>query len=123
LDLDVSRRRELVRRYREHLSGLPGLRIPWSEDDVERSSHFGFAILLETRDERDRVARELARGGIQTTRYPALTRLSGWSGHPPCPRTEELADRHLLLPLSGTYGEADVDLVAGHLTTLLRPDA
>jgi dTDP-4-amino-4,6-dideoxygalactose transaminase len=123
LDLDVSRRRELVRRYRERLSGLPGLRIPWSEDDVERSSHFGFAILLETRDERDRVARELARGGIQTTRYPALTRLSGWSGHPPCPRTEELADRHLLLPLSGTYGEADVDLVAGHLTTLLRPDA
>ena len=121
LDDDVARRREQVRRYRSRLRGMPTVTIPWSEDDVERSSHFGFAILLENRDERDRVAGSLARHGIQTTRYPALTWLTGWREHPPRPRTEELAARHLLLPLSSTYGEAEVDLVAGHLTELFDP--
>jgi dTDP-4-amino-4,6-dideoxygalactose transaminase len=121
LDDDVARRREQVRRYRSRLGDVPGVTIPWSDEDVERSSHFGFAILLESRRERDRVAGELARHGIQTTRYPALTWLSAWRGHPPRPRTEELAARHLLLPLSSTYGEAEVDLVAGHLTALFDP--
>ena len=62
LDEEVSRRRELVRNYRERLGGVPGVSLPWTDDDVERSSHFGFAILLESESERDAVAAALPTG-------------------------------------------------------------
>lgn len=119
VDADVERRRVQARRYRTRLRDAQGLTIPWSDEDVERGAHFGFAILLENRDERDRVARELDRCGIQTTRYPALTSLSGYRDHPPCPRTEDVAARHLLLPLSSTYDEREADLVVDRLNGLL----
>jgi dTDP-4-amino-4,6-dideoxygalactose transaminase len=123
LEHDVERRRALVRSYRDRLRGVPGLTIPWSDDDVARSSHFGFAILLDGETARERVARELADRGIQTTHYPAINTLTGYGDHPPRPRTEELADRHLLLPLSSTYTEREVDLVVRHLSEILAADA
>jgi dTDP-4-amino-4,6-dideoxygalactose transaminase len=122
LDSDVSRRRSLVRAYRARLRGVSGVTIPWSDEEVERSSHFGFAILLDTGESRDRLVRGLDAHGIQTTHYPALTALSDYRDHPPRPRTEELAARHLLLPLSSTYGEAEVELVVDHVTELLADD-
>jgi dTDP-4-amino-4,6-dideoxygalactose transaminase len=123
LDADMARRRSQVRRYRSLLRDADGVTIPWTDEDVERGSHFGFAILLGTGEERDRIAHELERRGIQTTHYPSLTALSGYRDHPPCPRAEELAARHLLLPLSSTYGEREVDLVVGHLMPLLAAGA
>ncbi len=123
LDDDVERRRELVRAYRERLRDVPGVTIPWTGEDVERSSHFGFAILLDSGEARNRLSRELAARGIQTTHYPALTALSAYRDHARCPRTEALAARHLLLPLSSTYAEREVDIVAGELTELLAADA
>ncbi|HUA70464.1 MAG TPA: DegT/DnrJ/EryC1/StrS family aminotransferase [Solirubrobacteraceae bacterium] len=119
LDADVARRRQLVRRYRERLAAVAGVTLPWTDEEVERSSHFGFAIVFDDGKERDRIARELDRRGIQTTRYPALTSLSAYRDHDARPRTEELAARHLLLPLSSTYTERAVDLVVGHLTDAL----
>ena len=116
---DVARRRELVRRYRSMLRDVPGVTIPWSDDEAERSSHFGFAILLESGEARDRMAAELAGRGIQTTHYRAVTAFTAYRDHPARPRTEELAARHLLLPLSSTYSEADVDLAVRHLMNLL----
>jgi len=119
LDADIARRRELVRRYRDRLAEVPGVAVPWSLDDVERSSHFGFAILLETESVRDVVAAELADRGVQTTHYPSITALSAYHDHPPRPRTEELAGRHLVLPLSSTYTDREVDLVVGSLTEIM----
>jgi dTDP-4-amino-4,6-dideoxygalactose transaminase len=119
LAADVARRREQVRRYRSLLRDMDSVSVPWTDEEVERGSHFGFAILLDNGDERDRIARELDRRGIQTTRYPALTGLSGYHDHAQCPHAEELAARHLLLPLSSTYGEREVDLVVAQLTELL----
>ena len=116
---DVARRRELVRGYRERLRDVPGVTIPWTDEDVERGSHFGFAILLESGETRDRVARELDARGIQTTHYPALTTLSAYRDHEPRPRTEALAARHLLLPLSSTYTRREVDLVVDELMKVL----
>ncbi len=119
LDADIARRRELVRRYRARLRDVPGVSIPWSDDDVERSSHFAFAIMLDRAEVRDSIVRELALNGIQTTRYPALTSLSAYRDLGPRPRTEDLAARHLVLPLSSTYGDREVDLVVDQLTSLL----
>ena len=119
LDADIARRRELVRSYRNRLTEVPGVSIPWSADDVERSSHFGFAILLETESIRDAVASELGDRGVQTTHYPSITALTAYREHPPRPRTEELAGRHLVLPLSSTYTDREVDLVVGSLTEIM----
>jgi dTDP-4-amino-4,6-dideoxygalactose transaminase len=116
---DVETRRSLVRRYRELLSGLDGLTIPWDDDAVERSSHFGFTVILPSKLERNRLAAELALRGIQTTSYPAITALSGYADHPACPRTEDLANRHLVLPLSTSFDIETVELVAGHVCELL----
>jgi len=119
LDADIARRRELVRSYRNRLTEVPGVSIPWSADDVERSSHFGFAILLETESIRDAVASELGDRGVQTTHYPSITALTAYREHPPRPRTEELAGRHLVLPLSSTYTNREVDLVIGSLAEIM----
>lgn len=119
LDQDVECRRSQARAYRALLADVPGVTIPWSDDDVERSSHFGFAIVLESEAARRRIIDELGACGIQTTHYPALTALSEYRDHSPLPRTEDLAARHVLLPLSSTYGEREVELVAGHVTRIL----
>lgn len=120
---DVERRRDLVRAYRERLREIAGITIPWTDEDVERSSHFGFAILLDSGEARNHISRELTARGIQTTHYPALTALSAYRDRARCPRTEALAARHLLLPLSSTYGDREVDIVVGELTELLAADA
>lgn len=123
VDSDVARRRELVRAYRERLRDIPAVTIPWTDEDVERSAHFGFAILLDSGEARDRVAADLSARGIQTTYYPSLTALSDYRDHARCPRTEALAARHLVLPLSATYSVSDVEGVTGELTRRLAAHA
>jgi dTDP-4-amino-4,6-dideoxygalactose transaminase len=115
----VAARRELVRQYRARLHGVPGISIPWSDDDVERGAHFGFMIVLDTHAERERVAREIEARGVETTAYPALTALSEYRDHPRRPLSEDLARRHLVLPLAATYTEREIDLVAAHLTEIV----
>jgi dTDP-4-amino-4,6-dideoxygalactose transaminase len=122
LDADIEWRRSLVRRYRSLLRDVPGITIPWHDEDVDRSSHFGFAIVFERGEVRDRVAEQLGHEGIQTTHYPALTSLSDYRDYDPRPRAEELAARHLVLPLSATFIEPEVDLVVEHLTRLLAAE-
>jgi dTDP-4-amino-4,6-dideoxygalactose transaminase len=119
LDADVARRRELVRSYRARLAAVPGVSIPWSADDVERSAHFGFAIVLESESARDKVTAALAGRGIQTAHYPSISALSDYRDHPRQPRAEDVASRHLLLPLSSTLADREVDLVVDHLTEIM----
>jgi len=123
VDADIARRRKLVHRYREQLRDLPDLIIPWSDEDVERSSHFGFAILLANEAARAALVSELTGSGIQTTHYPSLTALTAYRDQPPCPRTEELAGRHLLLPLASNYTEREVDLVATEVKRIMATSA
>ena len=123
LDADIAHRRRLVRCYRERLRDVPGVSIPWGDEDVERSSHFGFAILLDDEPTRARLVRELDAFGIQTTHYPSLTALTAYRDHPSRPRTEELAGRHLLLPLASNYSEREVDLVATEVKRIMATSA
>ena len=104
-----------------HVARLARLKL--TDEEVERSSHFAFAILLDSGETRNRLAHELGARGIQTTHYRALTGLSDYRDLGPRPRTEDLAARHLALPLSSTYGEPEVDLVVDHLTKLLAVDS
>jgi dTDP-4-amino-4,6-dideoxygalactose transaminase len=119
LGADIEHRRAVVKHYRELLDATPQVIVPWSEDEVELASHFGFPIVLGTAELRTRVERELDALGVQTTCYPALTSLSAYSDHPRRPLTEDLAARHLLLPLSSTSPLTEAEIVVGHLLEVL----
>ena len=119
LAADVEHRRSLARRYRSRLASVPGVTVPWSEEHVDRSSHFGFAIVVESASQRTRLIGELEARGVQTTWYPALTQLSAYRDHRPRPVTEDLAGRHLLLPLSSIYTAEQVDAVADHVEEIV----
>ncbi len=116
---DIAQRRRLVRRYRDALRGLEGVGLPWSDDDVERGSHFGFAIMLPSVQAREHVADSLTERGIQTTCYPSLPTLSAYAHHASPARSADIAQRHLLLPLASVYTDDDVDRVVAQLSEIL----
>ncbi len=123
LEEDIASRRDQVRRYRDALGGRPGIGIPWRHRDVETDSHFGFVIMLDSTQERDRVALALGDRGIQTTCYPSLPSLTAYREHPAAPRSADVAGRHLLLPLASSFGEREVDRVVAEVTAIVAPAA
>lgn len=123
LDDDIAIRRACVRRYRQALQGLDPIEVPWNDDDVARSSHFAFPVLLPDRQTRDRLRAGLADMGVQTTAYPGIVELSDYgSGRKDATlsRSRELAERHCALPLSSIMSEADVDTVVNAVAALLE---
>ena len=122
LDDDIAIRRTLVRRYRQQLHDLPGVQLLWNDDQVTRSSHFVFPIVVADLDTRDRLRSALASVGIQTTAYPAITSLSAYRDHPTAglSRSISLADRHCALPLSSLMTEPDVDAVVRAVVNALE---
>ena len=123
LEDDIEARRAVVRAYRARLAGVDGLELMFDDAAVSRSSHFGFPVLLQDRAARDAFRDALHRQGVQTTWYPAVHLFSDYRRRSPelsLPRTEEVADRHCLLPLSPTLSETEiaqvVDAVEGALS-------
>jgi dTDP-4-amino-4,6-dideoxygalactose transaminase len=118
LGADIEARREVARGYRERLAGREGLEIPFSEEQVERSSHFSFAVLARDHQDRDRVRSELRERGIQTTYYPALHTLSEYSDRGSAealPDATAIGERHLVLPIHHLLGPERVEQVAAEL--------
>ncbi|MGI8594087.1 MAG: DegT/DnrJ/EryC1/StrS family aminotransferase [Solirubrobacteraceae bacterium] len=114
LEADIEARRDRVRDYRRCLAGVDGVALCWSEEEVERSSHFAFPVLLPDRRARDRFREALAEHGIQTTVYEALTRFSEFAAAAPpgeVTRAEEMADRHVALPLWAQMTGGQLDQV------------
>ena len=69
---EIEHRRAVVRAYRERL----GAYAMFDDAAVERASHFAFAVLFDDVETRIRVREALAAARIQTTRYPAVHRLT-----------------------------------------------
>ena len=122
LDSDNDERRDIARRYRERLAGLP-VGIPADDDPSDRSVHHLFVVEV---DDRDRVRDELAALGVATgVHYPTPVHLQpGWRhlGYGPgsLTITERLADRILSLPVFPGMREEEVDHVAKALASALR---
>jgi dTDP-4-amino-4,6-dideoxygalactose transaminase len=122
LAASIDARRALVRSYRERLAEVPGIELPFSDEAVERSSHFAFPVLLADRATRDRFRDALKDNGIQTTWYPALHKFSEYSRFAPAdglPQATEVADRHCALPLSSSMVESEVDTVVAAVRAVL----
>ena len=113
LSADIDNRRASVREYRRLLEGAEGIAIPWSDDAVTASSHFGFPILLADRATRDAFRSEMSQRGIQTTWYPAIPSLTEYRlPDDECPRARLVADRHCVLPLSSHMSNDSIRVVA-----------
>jgi dTDP-4-amino-4,6-dideoxygalactose transaminase len=123
LAADVSARRRLVRRYREALRELPGVVVPYSDDEVERSSCYVMPILLVEPDLRDPLRRVmLERHRVQTSvLYPAIHEFTAYlSSQPaPLPRSEHVACAQVTLPLYPHLSDGDQDRVVAALREAL----
>lgn len=105
---DLEKRRAMVRAYRSALAGVEGVLVPWADGEVERSTHFVFGVLLDDESSRDMVRRSLGEQGIQTTAYPSISQFTEYDDGVRLPIAEAIAARHTALPLSSSFGEAEV---------------
>jgi dTDP-4-amino-4,6-dideoxygalactose transaminase len=114
LERDIASRRELTHRYRRLLADVPGVSVPFRDEEVDVSSCYIMPILLDDASARDAL-RELMlqRHGVQTTvMYPAIHEFTAYvSSEAALPRAESLARRQLTLPLYPHLTERDQDRV------------
>ncbi len=130
LENDIARRRLLVLRYRELLADVPGVLLPYTDEDVERSSCYVMPVMVEDPELRDPLREWLSERKIQTSvLYPALHELSEYAGFAPdpLPRAELAARTELTLPLyphlSATDQDRVVESLQSGLATLSRESA
>jgi dTDP-4-amino-4,6-dideoxygalactose transaminase len=123
LDAETRRRRELVLRYRELLSGVDGLTLPWTEEDVPESSCYLMIVEVESRPRDPLVLRLRDEHGIQTSIFPPIHRLSAYRRRFPglsLPKTDQVADTMFSIPLYPHMTHQQQDRVAEVLADELR---
>jgi dTDP-4-amino-4,6-dideoxygalactose transaminase len=119
LEDDIRSRRRIVRRYRERLAELPGLLVPYSDEEVGRSSCYAMPVLVEDPALRDPLREWLSERLIQTSvLYPAVHEFTEYAGLPTGgrPRSELVARSQITLPLYPHLTESDQDRVVQALT-------
>ena len=121
LEADIEQRRALVRRYREQLGGLDGVSVPYTDDEVGRSSCYVMPVMLDDPAPREALrAHMLDAHGVQTSvLYPAVHEFTAYGGSRALPRAEHAARAQLTLPLYPHLGEERQDLVLAALADAL----
>jgi dTDP-4-amino-4,6-dideoxygalactose transaminase len=104
LPAENAARARIAGRYREQLDGADGITMPFGDRVGDSSfSHHLAVLVLPEGVERDAVRAELDERRIQTSvHYPPIHRFSHYEelgARRPLPRTEEVAERLLTLPL------------------------
>ena len=107
LPAEVERRRQLTLNYRDALTNVPDIVVPYTVDDVARSSCYVMPIMLTTPDRRAELRRAMRETyGVQTSiLYPAVHEFSAYRQRFPgvsLPRTELASRSELTLPLTRT---------------------
>jgi dTDP-4-amino-4,6-dideoxygalactose transaminase len=122
LEDDIARRRRLVHRYREMLRDLPGVSVPYRDEDVDSSSCYVMPTTVDRPDLRDPLRGfMLDERRVQTSvLYPAIHEFSAYAGTPPLPRCELVARSELTLPLFPDLDEADQERVVSAVADGLR---
>ena len=122
-DENASRARHAAR-YREAFADLEGLTMPFGRDGYARtSSHHLAVVVLPRGTDRATVRSALQEAGIQTSvHYPPIHTFSQYRDTGlarPLPRTDDVAERILTLPLYGRMSEEQVELVIEALRAAL----
>ena len=126
MEADIARRRELTARYHRMLGEVPGLIVPYAGSDLEDSSCYVMAVMLERDGQQAQVARRLREQGIQTSIfYPSIHRFSAYRERFPdvsLPITELASRTELTLPLFPHMSEADQDRVVEALAQAIAQE-
>jgi dTDP-4-amino-4,6-dideoxygalactose transaminase len=123
LEQDISRRRELTRRYRQQLAQIPGLIVPFADTEVADSCCYVMPIMLDAEQTQAEVAAALRKQGIQTSIfYPSIHRFTAYRERFPgvsLPITEKASETELTLPLFPHMTFEDQDRVVAALAEVL----
>jgi dTDP-4-amino-4,6-dideoxygalactose transaminase len=123
VDDEIARRRDLVRGYRERLAAVERLTLPYTDDDVGRSSCYVMPTLLDEGVDRREFRKGLSERGIQTSiLYPAIHEFTEYRRRYPdvsLPRTEAAARTQVTLPLFPHMTEGQLDRVCDAVGELL----
>jgi dTDP-4-amino-4,6-dideoxygalactose transaminase len=110
-------RARLVARYRSLLHGREGIVMPFEASHATAAHHLA-VVVLPAAIPRDALRDALKAEGIQTSvHYPPIHRFSLYAQTTPrpLPRTEDIAERLITLPLFPHMTNEQVDLVAAHI--------
>jgi dTDP-4-amino-4,6-dideoxygalactose transaminase len=126
LEDEIARRRELTRRYRAELSAMPGVLVPFRDEEVDTSSCYVMALLLTDPARRDQVRLRLReRHGVQTSIfYPPIHLFSAYRERFPdvrLPRTETAASSEITIPLFPHMTTAQQDRVLDAIAQEVTP--
>jgi dTDP-4-amino-4,6-dideoxygalactose transaminase len=118
LAADVAERRRLTHLYRAALAEVPGVSVPYSDEQVDASSCYIMPLMLDQPGLRDPLRSYLSeRHGIQTTvLYPSITEFTAYAGGPSLPRCEHAARAQVTLPLYPHLGEERLERVVAAVT-------
>jgi dTDP-4-amino-4,6-dideoxygalactose transaminase len=120
LAADIDRRRRVVRRYRDALGEVNGIKVPYSDAEVSSSTCYSMPVLVEDPAVRDPLrAWMLAERGIQTSvLYPSIADFTAYrdaAAEPP-PNAARVAATQITLPLFPNLDEARQNRVVAALT-------
>jgi dTDP-4-amino-4,6-dideoxygalactose transaminase len=116
LEPDIARRRELSLIYRERLAEVPEIILPFTAEDVARSSCYVMPIMLRRADQRP-ILRQILRDEFQVQTsilYPAVHEFSVYRERFPdvsLPETELAAASEVTIPLYPHMTEAEQERV------------
>jgi dTDP-4-amino-4,6-dideoxygalactose transaminase len=125
LDRNNQKRRKLVEAYRKELQETGGISVPFPKCGTGPSYHL-FPVLISPSIPRDKVMDGLRGHGIQTSiHYPPIHLFSLYRrqfGHKKgmLPKTEEVSQREVTLPLHPGMDVKGVHWIAGKLKDLIR---
>ncbi len=114
LAADIEARRAVTRRYRELLAGMDELELPYTDEEVGRSSCYVMPVMLRDPELRDPLRTMLAdQHGVQTTvLYPSISQFSAYASEgASLARCELAAATQLTLPLYPHLGDERQDRV------------
>jgi dTDP-4-amino-4,6-dideoxygalactose transaminase len=123
LEDDIAARRRLVHRYRSLLADIPGVTVPYEDDEVDVSSCYVMPVIVDDQELRDPLrAFMLDEHKVQTSvLYPALHELSAYGdAAAELPHSEFAGRAELTLPLFPTLSEDDQDRVVSALAEGMR---
>jgi dTDP-4-amino-4,6-dideoxygalactose transaminase len=126
LAADIEERRRLTRRYRELLSGVEGIVLPYSDEQVAASACYVMPVMLQDADLRDPVRKLLSeRHAVQTSvLYPSINEFTAYGcGELSLPRCERAARTQLTLPLYPHLGDERLERVVEALRASLSEAA
>jgi dTDP-4-amino-4,6-dideoxygalactose transaminase len=124
LEEDIERRRALVRAYRPRLAAIPGIGVPYDDDEIATSSCYVMPIMVEDLERRQELRNALREEhGVQTSVfYPAIHEFTAYRDRFPglsLPQTERAARAEVTLPLFPHMTEEQVDRVVGGIEAVM----